>query len=72
VQGRRGLSDDPGDRCSDSPRRRHSEQEFGGGEAGIHDSDEEYPMILTTGRQLFHSNVGTMSRRTDLPKLTRA
>ena len=26
--------------------------------------DSEYPFILTTGRMLFHYNVGTMSRRT--------
>ncbi len=31
--------------------------------------DEEYPWMLTTGRQLFHYNVGTMTRRTDLTKL---
>lgn len=31
--------------------------------------DEEYPMMLTTGRQLFQYNVGTMTRRTDLMQL---
>ena len=31
--------------------------------------DEEYPVMLTTGRQLFHYNVGTMTRRTDIVKL---
>ena len=31
--------------------------------------DEEYPFMLTTGRQLFHYNVGTMTRRTDVSKL---
>ena len=31
--------------------------------------DDEYPWMLTTGRQLFHYNVGTMTRRTDLTKL---
>ena len=34
--------------------------------------DEEYPWMLTTGRQLFHYNVGTMTRRTDLAKLNKA
>lgn len=34
--------------------------------------DEEYPLMLTTGRQLFHYNVGTMTRRTDLMKLEQA
>lgn len=34
--------------------------------------DEEYPMMLTTGRQLFHYNVGTMTRRTDIVKLDQA
>jgi len=34
--------------------------------------DEEYPLMLTTGRQLFHYNVGTMTRRTDLAKLNGA
>jgi formate dehydrogenase major subunit len=34
--------------------------------------DDEYPMMLTTGRQLFHYNVGTMTRRTDIVKLDRA
>ena len=28
------------------------------------EQDEEYPFILTTGRMLFHYNVGTMTRRT--------
>jgi formate dehydrogenase alpha subunit len=32
--------------------------------------DEDYPFFLTTGRQLFHYNVGTMTRRTDVAKLT--
>jgi len=31
--------------------------------------DDEYPFMLTTGRQLFHYNVGTMTRRTDVAKL---
>ena len=31
--------------------------------------DEQYPLMLTTGRMLFHYNVGTMTRRTDLTKL---
>ncbi len=34
--------------------------------------DEEYPMMLTTGRQLFHYNVGTMTRRTDIVQLAKA
>jgi formate dehydrogenase major subunit len=34
--------------------------------------DDEYPWMLTTGRQLFHYNVGTMTRRTDLAKLNKA
>jgi formate dehydrogenase major subunit len=34
--------------------------------------DDEYPMMLTTGRQLFHYNVGTMTRRTDIVKLSNA
>ncbi|MEE9383036.1 MAG: formate dehydrogenase subunit alpha [Nannocystaceae bacterium] len=34
--------------------------------------DEEYPLALTTGRQLFHYNVGTMTRRTALIELTKA
>ncbi len=34
--------------------------------------DDEYPMMLTTGRQLFHYNVGTMTRRTDIVKLDQA
>jgi formate dehydrogenase major subunit len=29
-------------------------------------------MMLTTGRQLFHYNVGTMTRRTDIVKLDQA
>ncbi len=34
--------------------------------------DDEYPIMLTTGRQLFHYNVGTMTRRTDVSKLVKA
>jgi predicted molibdopterin-dependent oxidoreductase YjgC len=34
--------------------------------------DEQYPWMLTTGRQLFHYNVGTMTRRTDLVQLQKA
>jgi formate dehydrogenase major subunit len=34
--------------------------------------DAEYPWMLTTGRQLFHYNVGTMTRRTDIVKLHKA
>ncbi|MBI93558.1 MAG: formate dehydrogenase subunit alpha [Gemmatimonadaceae bacterium] len=34
--------------------------------------DDDYPWMLTTGRQLFHYNVGTMTRRTDLVKLHKA
>lgn len=34
--------------------------------------DDEYPWMLTTGRQLFHYNVGTMTRRTDLVQLQKA
>jgi len=34
--------------------------------------DEEYPLMLTTGRQLFHYNVGTMTRRTDVSLLDKA
>lgn len=34
--------------------------------------DDEYPIMLTTGRQLFHYNVGTMTRRTDVSKLHKA
>ena len=34
--------------------------------------DDEYPLMLTTGRQLFHYNVGTMTRRTDVSKLDKA
>jgi len=31
--------------------------------------DDEYPLMLTTGRQLFHYNAGTMTRRTDIVQL---
>lgn len=31
--------------------------------------DDEYPLYLTTGRQLFHYNVGTMTRRTGISQL---
>lgn len=34
--------------------------------------DDEYPWMLTTGRQLFHYNVGTMTRRTDIVQLHKA
>lgn len=34
--------------------------------------DTEYPFMLTTGRMLFHYNVGTMTRRTDVAKLSKA
>jgi len=34
--------------------------------------DDEYPWMLTTGRQLFHYNVGTMTRRTDIVQLEQA
>ena len=34
--------------------------------------DKEYPLMLTTGRQLYHYNVGTMTRRTDVSKLEQA
>ncbi|MAE61249.1 MAG: formate dehydrogenase subunit alpha [Planctomycetaceae bacterium] len=34
--------------------------------------DDEYPIMLTTGRQLFHYNVGTMTRRTDVSQLDTA
>ena len=34
--------------------------------------DDQYPLMLTTGRQLFHYNVGTMTRRTDVSKLHKA
>ncbi|MGE4159637.1 MAG: formate dehydrogenase subunit alpha, partial [Planctomycetota bacterium] len=34
--------------------------------------DEQFPLFLTTGRQLFHYNVGTMTRRTDVSKLSKA
>jgi len=34
--------------------------------------DDDYPWMLTTGRQLYHYNVGTMTRRTDLVKLHKA
>lgn len=32
--------------------------------------DAEYPLFLTTGRQLFHYNVGTQTRRTKVMELT--
>ena len=34
--------------------------------------DHEYPLMLTTGRQLFHYNVGSMTRRTDVARLDKA
>jgi formate dehydrogenase major subunit len=34
--------------------------------------DAEYPLFLTTGRQLFHYNVGTQTRRSGVIKLTEA
>ncbi len=34
--------------------------------------DEDYPFYLTTGRQLFHYNVGTMTRRSKVVELARA
>ncbi|MDH5491304.1 MAG: formate dehydrogenase subunit alpha, partial [Myxococcales bacterium] len=34
--------------------------------------DAEYPFFLTTGRQLFHYNVGTMTRRTAVSELAPA
>lgn len=34
--------------------------------------DHEYPLMLTTGRQLFHYNVGSMTRRTDVVQLSKA
>jgi len=34
--------------------------------------DDDYPWMLTTGRQLFHYNVGTMTRRTDIVQLHKA
>lgn len=34
--------------------------------------DHEYPLMLTTGRQLFHYNVGSMTRRTDVTQLSKA
>ncbi len=34
--------------------------------------DDEYPFYLTTGRQLFHYNVGTQTRRTPVVQLDRA
>ncbi|MCA9607063.1 MAG: formate dehydrogenase subunit alpha [Myxococcales bacterium] len=34
--------------------------------------DAEYPLFLTTGRQLFHYNVGTQTRRTKVMQLDRA
>jgi formate dehydrogenase major subunit len=33
---------------------------------------DEYPLFLTTGRQLFHYNVGTQTRRSGVVKLTEA
>jgi predicted molibdopterin-dependent oxidoreductase YjgC len=34
--------------------------------------DEEFPLFLTTGRMLFHYNVGTMTRRTSISSLDKA
>lgn len=34
--------------------------------------DDEFPFYLTTGRQLFHYNVGTMTRRTGVSQLDKA
>ena len=34
--------------------------------------DEDFPLFLTTGRQLFHYNVGTMTRRTAVTELAQA
>jgi formate dehydrogenase major subunit len=34
--------------------------------------DEEFPLYLTTGRMLFHYNVGTMTRRTAISRLDKA
>jgi formate dehydrogenase major subunit len=34
--------------------------------------DDQYPLFLTTGRQLFHYNVGTQTRRSGVVKLTEA
>jgi predicted molibdopterin-dependent oxidoreductase YjgC len=34
--------------------------------------DDEFPLFLTTGRQLFHYNVGTQTRRSALMQLTEA
>ena len=34
--------------------------------------DDEYPLFLTTGRQLFHYNVGTQTRRSGVTKLIEA
>ncbi|MBX3274840.1 MAG: formate dehydrogenase subunit alpha [Sandaracinaceae bacterium] len=34
--------------------------------------DDEFPLYLTTGRQLFHYNVGTQTRRTKVMELDRA
>ncbi|MCK6440321.1 MAG: molybdopterin-dependent oxidoreductase, partial [Planctomycetes bacterium] len=34
--------------------------------------DEEFPFYLTTGRMLFHYNVGTMTRRTKVSQLDKA
>jgi formate dehydrogenase major subunit len=36
------------------------------------DTDDEFPFMLTTGRMLFHYNVGTMTRRTPILRLARA
>ncbi|MEO5373565.1 MAG: formate dehydrogenase subunit alpha [Alphaproteobacteria bacterium] len=35
-------------------------------------ADEDFPFLLTTGRMLFHYNVGTMTRRTAIQRLARA
>ena len=34
--------------------------------------DEDYPMVLTTGRQLEHWHTGAMTRRADLSRRARA
>jgi len=34
--------------------------------------DDEFPLFLTTGRMLFHYNVGTMTRRTAISSLDKA
>jgi formate dehydrogenase major subunit len=34
--------------------------------------DAQYPLYLTTGRMLFHYNVGTMTRRTSISRLDKA